>query len=134
MIIAGLGVWFMYKAHYWVESKFKVDDAVGAVAVHGYAGFFGVVIAGFMLWGYPSSPNPDFAAINPLGQIIGALIMFGLLGFLPGWVLAKILAAGGILRIPREIELAGLDLALHEEATADEAAIIAAEREELAKG
>ena len=27
-----------YKLHYWVERKFKIDDAVGAVAVHGYAG------------------------------------------------------------------------------------------------
>jgi ammonia channel protein AmtB len=38
MIIAGAGTWFMYKMHFWVENRFKVDDAVGAVAVHGYAG------------------------------------------------------------------------------------------------
>ena len=44
----------IYKLHYWVERRFKIDDAVGAVAVHGYAGFLGVFIAGFVLWGYPS--------------------------------------------------------------------------------
>ncbi len=38
MIIAAIGVVFMYKMHFWVERKFKIDDAVGAVAVHGYVG------------------------------------------------------------------------------------------------
>ena len=101
----------MYKVHYFVERTFKVDDAVGAVAVHGYAGFFGVVVAGFVLWGYPSSPTDGYAAINPLGQFVGALIMFGLLGFLPGWIIAKILNGFGLLRIPRQVELMGLDTA-----------------------
>ena len=110
MLVAAAGVFFMYKVHYWVERTFKVDDAVGAVAVHGYAGFFGVVVAGFLLWGYPSSPNPDYAAINPLGQFVGALIMFGLLGFLPAFIVAKILRGMDVLRIPKEVELAGLDL------------------------
>jgi len=110
MIIGGIGTFLMYRIHYWVESKFKVDDAVGAVAVHGYAGFLGVVIAGFVLWGHPSSPYDGFAVITPWGQFIGAVIMFWVLGFLPTFVLAKFLSSLGILRIPREIELAGLDL------------------------
>ena len=38
-----------------LNGKFKIDDAVGAVAVHGYAGFVGLVICGFVLNGYPSS-------------------------------------------------------------------------------
>ncbi len=128
MFIAIVGVIVMYKMHYWVERRFKVDDAVGAVAVHGYAGFFGVVVAGFMLWGYPSSPNPDYAAINPLGQFIGAVIMFGVLGFLPGWVIAKIIHACGFLRIPREVEIAGLDTANNAELEAEAQAVAAAER------
>ncbi len=133
MIIAALGVLFMYKVHYWVERTFKIDDAVGAVAVHGYAGFFGVVIAGFVLWGYPSSPNVDYANINPVGHFIGALIMFGLLGFLPGWVVAKILHALGSLRIPKAIELAGLDVGVHFDRLKDKQGIIDTERESLAE-
>ena len=131
MIIGGLGVIFAYKMHYWVERRFRIDDAVGAVAVHGYAGFFGVVICGFMLWGYPSSPNPDYTSINPLGQFIGALIMFGLLGFLPGFIAAKIMHAMGALRIPREVELAGLDTTAAEDLRRDEQGVIDAEREEI---
>jgi Amt family ammonium transporter len=131
MIIAAAGVVVMYKLHYWVEKKFKIDDAVGAVAVHGYAGFFGVVIAGFVLWGYPSSPDDSFAAINPLGQFAGAIVMFFVLGFVPGWVIAKILNAAGMLRIPKEIELMGLDAAASHVNIAEETAIIKAERESI---
>ncbi len=109
MIIAMFGVVVIYKMHYWVENKFKIDDAVGAVAVHGYAGFLGVVIAGFMLWGYPASPFLE-VTINPVGNFIGAIIMFFVLGFIPGLILAKILNAMGILRIPHDVELAGLDI------------------------
>jgi len=109
MLIGAFVVVCVYKLHFWVERKFKLDDAVGAVAVHGYAGFLGVVIAGFMLWGAPSSPYEGFAAINPLGNFIGAVIMFGLLGFLPGYVVSRILNGMGALRIPAKVELEGLD-------------------------
>ncbi|WP_244505460.1 ammonium transporter [Methyloceanibacter stevinii] len=102
MFIAGIGTFIAYKMHYWVERTFKIDDAVGAVAVHGYAGFVGLVIAGFMLWGYPSSPYEGYAAINPLGNTIGAVIMFFVLGFVPAWIVAKILNGMGLLRVPRE--------------------------------
>ncbi len=130
MFIAVAGVVFMYRMHHWVERKFQVDDAVGAVAVHGYAGFFGVCIAGFVLWGYPTSPNPEYASITPWGQFCGALIMFGLLGFLPGFLTAKLLKAFGILRIPREIELVGLDISTEIEAEQAAREVIMAERTE----
>ena len=109
MVIGGLGTYLAYKLHYWVERRFKIDDAVGAVAVHGYAGFIGLVICGFVLWGYPSSPYDGYAAINPLGNFLGAIIMFWVLGFLPAFIVSKIMAGAGILRIPREVELMGLD-------------------------
>ena len=125
MIIGAIGVYVAYKMHYWVERKFKIDDAVGAVAVHGYAGVVGLIICGFMLWGYPSSGYEGYAAINPIGMIIGAVIMFGLLGFLPGWIIAKVLNGMGRLRIPKEVELAGLDFNYMEAAKADEDAVAA---------
>ena len=129
MFIGGFGTFCAYKLHYWVERKFKIDDAVGAVAVHGYAGFIGVTIAGFMLWGQPSSPYEGYAAINPLGNFIGAIIMFGVLGFLPAYIVSKIMAGMGMLRIPAKAELQGLD---HHSELAYQAAIDdvrAAERE-----
>ena len=41
---------------------------------------------------------------------MGALIMFGLLDFLSGFITAKIFSACEELRIPKKIELVGLDL------------------------
>jgi len=127
MIIAAIGVVFMYKMHFWVERKFKIDDAVGAVAVHGYAGFFGVVICGFVLWGYPASMDTSFAHINPLGQFFGAIVMFFVLGFLPAWIVAGILKKMNVLRIPPHVELAGLDLAEYHGRYLDEADVYEAE-------
>jgi ammonium transporter, Amt family len=119
-IVGAAGAVVAYKGHYWVERRFKLDDAVGAVAVHGYSGFFGVVVAGFLLWGYPAaapvegvtpwfSTPEGFPAVNPIGNFLGAVIMFGVLGFLPAFVVAKVLDRFGLLRVPRVVEVAGLD-------------------------
>ena len=54
--------------------------------------------------------------------------MFGVLGFLPGWILAKILHGAGKLRIPREVELAGLDYNIMEAANKDEKAVASSNR------
>jgi ammonium transporter, Amt family len=114
MLIGALGAIVAYKLHAWVERTFKIDDAVGAVAVHGYAGFAGLVIAGFVLWGQPASPYEGYAIINPLGMFVGALIMFGVLGFLPGFAMAAVLNSFGLLRVSRKVELEGLDFASDE--------------------
>ncbi|MEX2524731.1 MAG: ammonium transporter [Gammaproteobacteria bacterium] len=127
MFVGAIGAFIAYKMHFFVEHRFKVDDPVGAIAVHGYAGVWGLIACGFLLWGYPAAsaapesiqwvdsigwlgttPGGD-PAINPLGMIIGAVLTFGLFGFLATWVVCKILAAAGILREPVEIELAGAD-------------------------
>ncbi|MGB7287438.1 MAG: ammonium transporter [Salaquimonas sp.] len=109
MLIGALVVVIIYKLHFWVERKFKLDDAVGAVAVHGYAGFLGVCIAGFMLWGQPSSPYEGYAVITPWGQFLGAVIMFFVLGFLPAYIVSRIMNSMGVLRIPAKVEIEGLD-------------------------
>ena len=114
MIIGGIGTWCAYKLHFIVERKFKIDDAVGAVAVHGYAGFIGLVICGFVLWGAPASPYEGYATISPWGQFAGAVIMFFVLGFLPAWIISKVMAAFDMLRVPQEVELLGLDFSTEE--------------------
>ncbi|MFT4744121.1 MAG: Amt family ammonium transporter, partial [Yoonia sp.] len=132
MIVGAIGVVIVYKLHYWVEKKFKLDDAVGAVAVHGYAGVVGLIIAGFLLWGAPSSPFEGYATISPWGQAIGAVIMFFVLGFLPGFAVSKIQSAFGVLRIPYEVELQGLDYAEHHAYEDAKEAVIEADKAHLA--
>ncbi len=130
-IIGAFGVWCAYKLHYWVERKFKIDDAVGAVAVHGYCGVLGGIIAGFVLRGYASSPDKSFALINPVGQTLGVLILAIGLGFLPSFLLTGVLKKFGILRIPPEVELAGLDHDIVVEESARQMELAAAERAAL---
>ena len=80
---------------------------------------WGSCAAGFVLWGYPSSPDAllghaePWARITPWGQFAGAMIMFWGLGFIPGYVLSWLLKKFGMLRVPREVELAGLDYTIH---------------------
>jgi ammonia channel protein AmtB len=130
MFIGAIGAVVAYKLHYFVERRFKIDDAVGAVAVHGYAGFLGLVIAGFMLWGHPATAFVEGVTINPLGQFAGAVIMFFVLGFVPTWILAGILKAAGLLRIPPEIELVGLDVAEYHGRYLDDQEVTRAEIDE----
>ena len=53
----------IYKMHYWVERRFRIDDAVGAVAVHGYAGFLGVVAEGMLVGGRGRGPDGPVKAL-----------------------------------------------------------------------
>ncbi|MDE0775858.1 MAG: hypothetical protein OSB43_06280 [Nocardioides sp.] len=92
--------------------KFEIDDVVGAVSVHGGCAFYGLAVSGFVLWGYPNTPIDGFGTppdINPLGQIGGGIVL-ALLGFLPGYLISLGLKRANLLRIPAEVELAGLDL------------------------
>ena len=92
MLISAVIVVIIYKMHYWLERRFKIDDAVGAVAVHGYAGFLGVVAVGLravglsVLAGCPARPRRRlWATVTPWGQIAGASHhVLRVLGFVPG--------------------------------------------------
>ncbi len=110
LLVGGLGMWVAYHAHQTLERRFRLDDAMRTVALHGAAGVFGLVVCGVMLWGHPGSPYADFAAINPLGQLAGAIILVGGLGVLPGCGAAWVLHRCNLLRIPAAVELLGLDL------------------------
>jgi ammonia channel protein AmtB len=61
-------------------------------------------------------------------MFIGAIIMFVVLGLIPGWIIAKVLHGMGKLRIPREVEIAGLDYNLLETARDDEKAVSSSTR------
>jgi ammonium transporter, Amt family len=92
----------------WIEKRLRVDDAVGAVAVHGVCGFWGIFLVGIFAGGYPTGINNVDTSFG--GQLIG-IMTFVPLGFLPGFVLAWILKKFNLLRVPPEVELEGLDIA-----------------------
>lgn len=87
--------------------KFKIDDVVGAVSVHGGIGLYSVIMAGIFLAGYPNMEG--LPPISLWGQAVGALV-FAALGFVPAYLVSLLLKKLKILRIPAEVELQGLDL------------------------
>jgi ammonium transporter, Amt family len=90
----------------WIETKGRVDDVVGAVAVHGVSGFVGIFWVGVFAAGYPTGVNNVDSRI--WGQLLG-IATFLPLGFLSGWVASWFLKKMGLLRVPPEVEIAGLD-------------------------
>ena len=105
MLIGAIVPFIAYKLHYYVERRFKIDDAVGAVAVHGYGGFLGVVVAGFMLWGQPSSPYEGFAhsfrSATSSARADGRAWLYSDLHRVQD-------LSFGLLRVPAKVELEGV--------------------------
>ncbi|MEM1264573.1 MAG: ammonium transporter [Pseudomonadota bacterium] len=94
-----------------VLERFGIDDAVGAVTVHGTLGAWGLLSVGLFASGYPALMAPEgseMAYISLFGQIVGLIVMF-LLGFVPGYVGSLILKTVGLLRVGRAAEIKGLD-------------------------
>ena len=91
----------------WLENR-GIDDAVGAVTVHGTIGLFGLIMFGVWGAGLPALQGEGVATVSLVGQIVGAVVFF-LLGFVPGYVVSFILNMFGMLRVSEEAELAGLD-------------------------
>lgn len=90
--------------------RMGIDDAVGAVTVHGTIGVYGVIALGVFASGYPALQGAagEAPTISLIGQIMGAVVFF-LLGFVPGYVCSLILKMLGLLRVPENAEEHGLD-------------------------
>jgi ammonium transporter, Amt family len=94
-----------------IEEKMRVDDVVGAVAVHGSMGFLALIWVGIFAAGYPTGVNNVDSSI--WGQLLG-IGTFLPLGFLSGYAASFVLKKLNILRVPPDIELMGLDVAEYE--------------------
>lgn len=106
-VIAVIGGVMMPLVARYVE-RMRIDDAVGAVALHGVVGLWGVVAVGIFAAGYPALGDEGAPTITLYGQVIGAVVM-ALLGFVPGYAVSWVLARLRMLRVPHEAELLGLD-------------------------
>lgn len=89
--------------------KLGVDDAVGAVTVHGVLGAYALIVLGIVASGYPSTAAEGAVTTNFFGQVGGTIVM-ALIGFVPGYLFAWIFKMMGILRTSEAVELAGLDI------------------------
>ncbi|NJO80937.1 MAG: ammonium transporter [Cyanobacteria bacterium RM1_2_2] len=107
IILAFVGAFLMPKVIIAVE-RAGIDDAVGAVGVHGFCGLLGAVLVGIAAAGFPQGEG--IPLINLFGQVVGAVVCVVLLGFIPGYGTSWLLKKFNLLRVSREEEIAGLDL------------------------
>ena len=95
-------------ANNWLHNTFKIDDCVGAVSIHGVAGVLGVLAVGIFAAGFPSAG--DIPPTSFVGQLVGCIVMV-LTGLIPGYVISFIMKSMGWLRVPDEVQAAGIDSA-----------------------
>lgn len=116
-LISGI---LVVEATFFVERKLKIDDPVGAVAVHGVNGIWGVIALGLFADGtYGDGLNGVAGTVTGLfygggsGQLIaefiGALTNVVFVG-IAGWLMFKFLDLIVGNRVDPEIELLGLDI------------------------
>ncbi|MEA4890549.1 MAG: ammonium transporter [Clostridiaceae bacterium] len=101
-----------------VENKFKIDDPVGAISVHGVNGFWGVLSVGLFADGtYGDGLNGVSGGVRGLffgdasqllAQVI-ALVVLVVWGFGVSYVFLKFLDKVWGLRVSAEVEIEGLD-------------------------
>jgi Amt family ammonium transporter len=83
-----------------------IDDAVGAVAVHGFAGVFSLVLVGILAAGMPNAEG--MPPISLTGQLLSSVVMIAL-GGVPGYGVSLLLKKLNILRVPEGVEELGID-------------------------
>ena len=89
-------------------NKFRVDDAVGAVSVHGFCGAWGTLAVGLFYQG--DMFNVERIVVQVIG-IVAAIIWAMGTTFAIFWVLNKI----SPIRVTTKIEQRGLDISEHKE-------------------
>jgi len=107
LILAFFSAGVAYYVGDFIERRMRVDDAVGAVSVHGVLGFFGVMLVGIFAGGYPTGALGVETSF--LGQLVGVAALFPL-AFLTGYGASWLLKKANVLRVPPEVELEGLDV------------------------
>jgi len=106
VIAFGAGVLLKPAAN--VLENMGIDDAVGAVTVHGTMGIYGMLVLGIVASGYPAALGEGAAVTSFVGQLVGAIVFIAI-GLITGYVSSLILKMLGMLRVPEAAELAGLD-------------------------
>ncbi|RSK39888.1 ammonium transporter [Mangrovimonas spongiae] len=114
-VLAGLigGILVVFSMEF-IESKLKIDDAVGAVSVHGVAGAWGTLVIG--LWGVDGDKAIGLFNSGSIAQLssqaIGVLsyaLWASIIAFIFFYILKKTMG----LRVSKEEEIQGLDLSEH---------------------
>ncbi len=106
--IIAIAAGIMLKPAATILENMGIDDAVGAVTVHGTMGVFGMLMLGIFASGYPALTGEGAPTVSFIGQLVG-IVVFVAIGFSTGFVSSLVLKMVGMLRVPEAAEIAGLD-------------------------
>jgi Amt family ammonium transporter len=109
LLIGGIGGVLMIWATNWVD-KLRIDDPVGAIAVHGVNGVFGTLMVGLFArhGGLFTSGSWHLLAVQALGTVAVSLWGLG-----ASWLALKGISLVVPLRVSQSEEELGLDLSHH---------------------
>jgi Amt family ammonium transporter len=97
-----------------IEKKLKVDDAIGAVSVHGVCGFWGTIVIG--LWGVDGADGIGLfnggGGAQFVAQLIGA-VAYMVWAMVTSFIVFAALKYTIGLRVTEEEEVGGLDISEH---------------------
>ena len=97
-----------------IEKKLKVDDAIGAVSVHGVAGFWGTIV--IALWGVDGATGIGLfnggGASQFIAQLTGA-VAYMIWAIVMSFIVFAALKYSIGLRVTEEEEIGGLDMSEH---------------------
>ncbi len=113
VVIGAIGGLIMLWATRFIEEKLKVDDPVGAAAVHGAVGIFGVIAVGIFADGTYGVSGLIVGDVQQLVAQLISVVALVLWSGITGWLLFTLLDKTMGLRVSREDELAGLDATEH---------------------
>jgi len=114
-VLAGLlgGILVVFSIEF-IEKKLKIDDAIGAVSVHGVVGVWGTIVIG--LWGIDADGGIGLfngGGATQLGvQALGSLA-YAVWAVALSWIVLFTLKKTIGLRVDKEVELEGLDITEH---------------------
>ena len=114
-VMAGLigGIIVVFSIEF-IEKKLKVDDAIGAVSVHGIAGFWGTIVIG--LWGVDGDTGIGLfnggGASQFIAQLTGA-VAYMVWAIVLSFIVFSALKYTIGLRVTEEEEIRGLDISEH---------------------
>ena len=113
-VLAGVGCYYGIL----LKNKFRYDDSLDVVGIHGVGGIIGLLAAGVLA---STAVNPDgangliFGNPGQLGIQLIAVLVTVVFTFVLSYVLLKIVDILFGLRVPENDEIGGLDLSQHDE-------------------
>lgn len=110
LIVGALGAAVAMFTNDFLERKLKVDDAVGAIGVHGFAGVAGTLALALLapVDRLPAGGRFEQLYVQAFGSALNFYWAFGL-----GWIFFKILDKTLGIRVSGEVEEIGLNVAEH---------------------